>query len=413
MYKYELKPFFSCREIGEDLYLYNEESSVIETRYCIGGYEIFRKETNNTLNFERTTLNISDDEKVFVRIEQETGECEVIRYQYDNHLGSACLELDEQGQIISYEEYAPFGTTTYKSGRSEMEVSQKRYRYNGKERDEETGLYAYGMRYYAAWLCRFISVDPLQFKYPEYTPFQYAGNKPVTFIDLDGAEEKNPEESKPKIEKGIMYQVNEKGYITPMKDTEGKVKRTDGEFDMLYAEGKKNAKPIKIADKEILRNLAKTETIFVKEGQWDAIEGTQSVTAKYELSQYTTKKDSLSNSKSEMSKLFFFLADNSPKAEWRLHANKEGRFSISTLHSGGKSPNDIMLKIDTSSVLGMIHSHPGQYKDGEAEETSMGDDARTAQRYPSYQVYFPNSRNIYTLVRENDKTTKVTVKKRQ
>ena len=53
----------------------------------------------------------------------------------------------------------------------------------------QTGLYYYGFRYYAAWLCRFVSVDPLQFDYPYYTPFQYAGNKPITYIDLDGLEE--------------------------------------------------------------------------------------------------------------------------------------------------------------------------------------------------------------------------------
>jgi RHS repeat-associated protein len=119
--------------------------------------------------------------------------CENIRYQYDNHLGSACLELDDTGQIISYEEYHPFGTTSYRAGRSATEVSLKRYKYCGKEQDEETGLYYYGMRYYAAWLCRFVSVDPLQFKYPHYTPYQYAGNKPVSFIDLDGGEETEPE----------------------------------------------------------------------------------------------------------------------------------------------------------------------------------------------------------------------------
>ena len=50
-------------------------------------------------------------------------------------------------------------------------------------------MYYYGARYYAAWLCRFVSVDPLQFKYPHYTPYQYAGNKPVSYIDLDGLEE--------------------------------------------------------------------------------------------------------------------------------------------------------------------------------------------------------------------------------
>ncbi|WP_320019763.1 RHS repeat-associated core domain-containing protein [Labilibaculum manganireducens] len=115
----------------------------------------------------------------------------IIRYQYDNHLGSASLELDESAGIISYEEYHPFGTSSYRSGRTETETSQKRYKYVGKERDEETGLYYYGFRYYAAWLCRFVSVDPLQFDYPHYTPFQYAGNKPITYIDLDGLEELN------------------------------------------------------------------------------------------------------------------------------------------------------------------------------------------------------------------------------
>ncbi|MGB3464927.1 MAG: RHS repeat-associated core domain-containing protein, partial [Cyclobacteriaceae bacterium] len=91
--------------------------------------------------------------------------------------------------VISYEEYYPFGSTSYWAGRSESEVKQKRYRYVGKEKDSETGLYYYGARYYAAWLCRFISVDPLKDEYPYYTSYQYAGNKPVTFIDLDGLEE--------------------------------------------------------------------------------------------------------------------------------------------------------------------------------------------------------------------------------
>ncbi|MDY0393071.1 MAG: RHS repeat-associated core domain-containing protein, partial [Candidatus Bipolaricaulis sp.] len=111
---------------------------------------------------------------------------EIVRYQYSNHLGSASLELDENALIISYEEYHPFGTTSYHSGNNETEVKRKRYRYVGKERDDETGLYNYGFRMYAPWLGRFISVDPLQFEYPQLTPFNYAGNKPITHIDIDG-----------------------------------------------------------------------------------------------------------------------------------------------------------------------------------------------------------------------------------
>ena len=84
---------------------------------------------------------------------------QLIRYQFGNHLGSASLELDEQAQIISYEEYSPYGSTTYQAVRSQTETP-KRYRYTGKERDEESGLYYHGARYYAPWLGRWVSCDP-------------------------------------------------------------------------------------------------------------------------------------------------------------------------------------------------------------------------------------------------------------
>ena len=54
----------------------------------------------------------------------------------------------------------PYGSTSYQAGRSVAEVSLKRYRYTGKERDEETGLNYHGARYYAPWLGRWTSCDP-------------------------------------------------------------------------------------------------------------------------------------------------------------------------------------------------------------------------------------------------------------
>jgi RHS repeat-associated protein len=169
--------------------------NIREERIYIGNYEVYRKTVNGTLDSERESSFVSDDTKRIAIIDTLTtsnpGEV-TIRYQYDNHLGSACLELDSSGQVISYEEYHPFGTTSYRGGRNTTETALKRYKYVGKERDEETGLYYYGARYYAAWLCRFVSVDPLQFKYPHYTPYQYAGNKPISYIDLDGLEEGLP-----------------------------------------------------------------------------------------------------------------------------------------------------------------------------------------------------------------------------
>ena len=188
-----------------------EKGYVREERIYVGGYEVFRKYENSTLDLERSTVHIMDDknrvaliEKLKVYEGETVSGSEQIRYQYSNHLGSASLELNATGQIISYEEYHPFGTTSYRSGRSETEVSLKRYKYVGKERDEETGLYYYGFRYYAAWIASFINVDPLQHEYPHYTPFQYAGNKPVTFIDLDGLE---PVKSR-YCEGGVVYEFH-------------------------------------------------------------------------------------------------------------------------------------------------------------------------------------------------------------
>jgi RHS repeat-associated protein len=173
-----------------------------EERLYRGGWEVFRKTIHGVLDLERETLHLADDQKRIalvdtLRVENGavlTTPTPIVRYQLDNHLGSATLELDPAAAVISYEEYHPFGTTAYRSGRNSVETSLKRYRYAGKERDEETGLYYYGARYYAAWLARFVSVDPLKDEYPFYTPYQYAGNKPVNSIDLDGLEE-NPKTS--------------------------------------------------------------------------------------------------------------------------------------------------------------------------------------------------------------------------
>ncbi len=178
-------------------------------RIYLGDYEVYRERTQaNGTAMERTTLHIQDDKGRIALIDTHTIEHNtpltlhpsLPRYQLSNHLGSATLELDEQAQLISYEEYYPFGASSYRAGRSAVEVQAKRYRYVGKERDESTGLDYYGARYYASWLCRFVSVDSLKDEYPFYTTYQYAGNKPVSYIDLDGLEQATSGLIEPKID---------------------------------------------------------------------------------------------------------------------------------------------------------------------------------------------------------------------
>ena len=70
-----------------------------------------------------------------------------------------------------------------------------RYGFNGKENDDEAKGFGnqqdYGMRIYDNRLGRFLSVDPYYAKYPWYTPFQFSGNNPIRFVDIDGLEEAN------------------------------------------------------------------------------------------------------------------------------------------------------------------------------------------------------------------------------
>jgi len=177
-----------------------------EERIYIGGYEIYRK-YNGGANptFERSTLHVMDDTERIAIIEKkikdtnniDSGSTLRIRYQLDNHLGSSLLEIDENRKEISYEEYYPYGGTAYVAGENEVEVKLKRYRYSGKERDDETGLYYYGARYYAPWLGRWISPDPAG-KVDGINLYTYVRNNPINMFDKQGlqSEETNDIQTK-------------------------------------------------------------------------------------------------------------------------------------------------------------------------------------------------------------------------
>jgi RHS repeat-associated protein len=131
-----------------------------------------------------------DDKQRIALVETRTAGTEIgvpmqlIRFQFGNHLGSAALELDDGAQIISYEEYTPYGSTSYQAVRSQTETP-KRYRYTGKERDDESGLYYHVARYYAPWLGRWTSCDPLGLA-DGLNLYRYVRANPVVFLDPSG-----------------------------------------------------------------------------------------------------------------------------------------------------------------------------------------------------------------------------------
>ena len=98
--------------------------------------------------------------------------------------------------MISYEEYYPYGRSAYRAAASGVDLSLKRYRFTGKERDEETGLDYFGVRYYAPWLGRWTSGDPGGFV-DGLNLYRYVRNNPVNGIDREGYSTEEVEKPKP------------------------------------------------------------------------------------------------------------------------------------------------------------------------------------------------------------------------
>lgn len=172
--------------------VHEHNGATVEERIYLGGFELYRKRRGDSLELERETLHVMDDARRIALVETKTyddGEVTaptpLLRYQLGNHLESASLEVDEAGRVISYEEYHPYGTTAYHATDASVDVSAKRYRYTGKEKDTTTGLYYHGARYYAGWLGRWTAADPIDVR-GGLNLYSYVDNRPTVYLDPTG-----------------------------------------------------------------------------------------------------------------------------------------------------------------------------------------------------------------------------------
>jgi RHS repeat-associated protein len=169
-------------------------------RIYLGGFEVYREYSgSDSVKLERETLHVMDDQQRIALVETKTvtnpddeSPTQLIRFQFGNHLGSASLELDDGGRVISYEEYYPYGSTAYHAVDKGIKAAGKRYRYTGMERDDETGLNYHSARYYVPWLGRWVSCDPIGIE-DGLDIYQYVRNNPVILTDSRGTDSnKNP-----------------------------------------------------------------------------------------------------------------------------------------------------------------------------------------------------------------------------
>jgi hypothetical protein len=126
--------------------------AVKDERVYVGTWEIYRRRSGTPL--VRETLRVSDDKQRVALVETRTAGVEpgvpsqLIRYQLGNHLGSASLELDADSKIVSYEEYTPYGSTSFQAVRSRPSQASATAS-SVRSGMRKAGFYYYGSRYYA------------------------------------------------------------------------------------------------------------------------------------------------------------------------------------------------------------------------------------------------------------------------
>jgi RHS repeat-associated protein len=154
----------------------------------LGGYQYLKPtaSSSTTLQFFPTAEGYVEPASSFKYV-----------FQYKDHLGNVRLsykDSDGNGSIASSEileenNYYPFGLKHMGYGPAIVSTNPGlKYKYNGKELQDEIGLgvYAYGWRDYDPAIGRFLKIDRFAEKYMERTPYNYAANNPVYYVDVAG-----------------------------------------------------------------------------------------------------------------------------------------------------------------------------------------------------------------------------------
>jgi RHS repeat-associated protein len=91
-----------------------------------------------------------------------------------------------KGKVLQEDHYYPFGLNISALSSTAPLSKPNQFKYNGKELQEETGLYDYGARMYDPAIGRWLHIDPMADKMKSNSPYNYAFNSPIMFVDPDG-----------------------------------------------------------------------------------------------------------------------------------------------------------------------------------------------------------------------------------
>ena len=104
-------------------------------------------------------------------------------FYHSDHLGSTSYITDDHANITQYDAYLPYGELLVDEHSSSEDLP---YKFNGKQFDEETGLYYYGARYMNPITSLWYGVDPLAEKLPLTSVYSYCMANPIKLVENDG-----------------------------------------------------------------------------------------------------------------------------------------------------------------------------------------------------------------------------------
>ncbi len=178
--------------------LVNDGVNMPKVRDYIDGVEYTSNKgyPNYTSNVSRDIINFSEG---YIQYDASTTsnyswQGWVYKYALKDHLGNTRVVLSDRNDdgivgvadIEQINNYYPFGMNM--DGPWNGANGAFKYQYNGKELSSEFGLNwnDYGARFYDPAIGRWNGVDALAEKYIAHSPFHYANNNPVKYIDIDG-----------------------------------------------------------------------------------------------------------------------------------------------------------------------------------------------------------------------------------
>jgi RHS repeat-associated protein len=305
-------------------------------------------------------------------------------YYHSDHLGSASYITDSSGIQTQQLVYLPFGED-WVDKKYNVSQFQTPYKFNGKEKDQETGYNNYGARYYTDWASIWLSVDPLSDKYPHLTSYNYCANNPIMLIDPDGRETTD-------------YGLKKTGEIV-------RLTKKDDKPDNLYVLNDNGTKdrtinPLTVNDKNLLPSLSSENAPNFEEKVYPFIKHISQKYIRNEGMKTTVTYEKIkgryakTRSGTDAKNLFTFVASHSYN-EWGISGYKNGDWLVGTLYQDAQAPSfdGLGKNYHLNNQIYRAHSHGGI---GETYFKPSVEDLTRARGLPNTKSYLFMPKNPKT-----------------